>query len=270
MNEKFAKDWLRILPYQFQDLSVRDMDDLLERSTSLSMDDQGKVQHIMADPKLFQWLNAQNSMVLLVQNEVAPDDLLNPLSFSSAFLARTLQGTYKSPVLYYNCRSRGRESFDQEMSGPLALLNTLNAQLIVHILATHGDSIDLEFLQQNELLKASRNQTKHRLRHGRDLFGRLIEELPESDVVFIIIDGMSWLTGEEAAADKVLRAILHLASHSTSRRIKLLLTDIISRTVLNDYNYLEVFVHSRIESGGQSLNLQFLREETQSSLSKSS
>lgn len=224
----------------------------------------------MADPHLFEWLNAQKSMVLLVQSEVAPGDFINPLSFSSAFLAQTLQGTYKSPVLYYNCRSRGRDSCDEDKSGPLALLDTLNAQLIVHLLNTQGDSMNLDFLQHNELSKASRKRNKHRLRQGRGLFGRLIEELPESDVVFVIIDGMAWLTGDEVVGNKVLRAILQLASHSTRRRIKLLLTDVLSRTVLDHYAYLEVFVHSHIDSRGQSLNLQSLHEETQNSLSSDS
>lgn len=246
------------------------MDDLLKRSTSLSMDDQGKVQHIMADPHLFEWLNAQKSTVLIVQGEVPPVDLINPLSFSSAFMAQTLQGTYKSPVLYYNCRSRGSESCDEEMSGPLALLDTFNAQLILHILNTHGDSICLDFVQQNGLSKASRKHNRQRLRQGRGLFKRLIEELPEFDVVFIIIDGMSWLTGDETVANKVLRDILRLASHSTMQRIKLLLTDVLSRTVLEEYDYLEVFVHSRIAPTHQSLNLQLFHEETQNSLSKSS
>lgn len=269
MNEKLANDWLSVLPLQFQDLALHDMNELLQRSTSLSMDDQDKVQHIIADPNLFKWLNAQKSMVLLIQSEVAPDDSINPLSFSSAYLAQILRDTYKSPVLYYNCRSRSRESCEEDMSGPVALINTFNAQLVVHILNTHGDSMDLGMLQQKGLSKVSRKDNRQMLRQGRGLFKRLIEELPESDVVFIIIDGMSWLTGEEAVVDKVLRAILHLASHSTARRIKLLLTDVLSRTVLNDYDHLEVFVHSRVDSGGQSLNLQFLHEETQSSLSMS-
>lgn len=37
---------------------------------------------------------------------------------------------------------------EEEMSGQLALLNTLNAQLIIHILETHGDSAELDFLQE--------------------------------------------------------------------------------------------------------------------------
>lgn len=269
-NEKFANDWLTALPLQFHDLAIQDMDELLNRSTALSMDDQGKVQHIMASSHLFEWLNAQKSMVLLVQSEEAPDDSINPLSFSSAFLAQTLRGTYKSPVLYYNCRTRSRESCEEDMSGPQALIDTFNAQLVVHLLNTHGDSVGLEFLQQNGLSKTSQKHKNNRLRHGRRLFKRLIEGLPEPDVVFMIIDGMSWLTGDQTVANKVLRVILQLASHSTTRTIKLLLTDMLSRTALDDYEYLELFVHSRIDSTGQPLNLHFLREDTQNSLSASS
>ncbi|KAL1867905.1 hypothetical protein Daus18300_006180 [Diaporthe australafricana] len=269
-NEKFAKDWLSSLPLHFQDLAVLDMDELLERSTSLSMDDQGKIQYIMANPLLFDWLNTQKSMVILIQSEVAPDDSINPLSFSSAFLARSLRGTYKSPVLYYNCRSRSRESSEEDLSGPLALIDTFNAQLVGHLLDTLGDSIGLDFLQQNGLSKTSPKHKNNRLRHGRRVFKRLIEELPEPDVVFIIIDGMSWLTGDQAVADKVLRLILELARQSMTRIIKMLLTDVLSRTVLDDYEYLDLFVHGRIDSTGQPLNLDFLREETQKSLATSS
>lgn len=269
-SQKFANEWLSALPLQFQDLAHEDMNNLLKRSTLLSMDDQDKVQHIMADPGLFEWLNALNSTVLLVQSELTFDESINPLSFSSAFLAQTLQATYKSPVLYYNCRIRREESLDEEMSGPLALLNTLNAQLIIHILETQADSVELDFLKKDELSKNSRKRIKYKLRESRRLFKRLIECLPESDVVFIIIDGMSCLTGDENLANKVLRDILRLASHSTTRRVKLLLTDVLSKTVLDYHDYLEVFVDSRVDSSGQPLNLQFLQEETQNTLSTNS
>lgn len=54
------------------------------------MDDQGKVQHIMVDPDLFEWLNAQKSMVLLIQSKVALANSVNTLSFSSAFFTQIL------------------------------------------------------------------------------------------------------------------------------------------------------------------------------------
>lgn len=158
------------------------------------------------------------------------------------------------------------ESLEEQKSGPLALINTLNAQLICHLLGKQGNSVDLSFLQEKGLTETSRKSIRSRLKEERGIFDSLLTQLADSDV-FVIIDGISRLTGDDILVNKTLRGILRIASKSKTRRIKLIFTDILFRTVLDDYDFLEVFVHSRNESGGQSLNLQFLDDDTRGLLS---
>lgn len=216
----------------------------------------------MTSEKLLDWLEKPESGLLVIQGQTAPQTLANAMSLSSAFLAQSLRQSHDSPVLYHSCGLRTEESPRKaERSGTRAVINSLNSQL-ARQLQSHAD---LSFLGTD---KYHRSHT--RLRSALKLLRRLINEVPENESVFIIIDSLSRLSGDAENEGELIRGISQLVDRSAPPVVKVLLTDLLPdhishRATIGD----ELYVPDRVNIGGQGLNTDYLREVSEASIGRS-
>lgn len=216
----------------------------------------------MTSEKLLDWLEKPESGLLIIQGQTAPQTLANAITLSSAFLAQSLRQSHDSPVLYHSCGLRTEEAPRKaERSGTIAVINSLNSQL-ARQLQSHTD---LSFLGSD---KHHRSHT--RLRSSLRLLKHLIDEVPENESIFVIIDSLSRLSGDAENEGDLIRGISRLVDRSMTPVVKILLTDLLPdhvsyRSTAAD----ELYVPDRVDIGGQGLNTDYLREVSEASIGRS-
>jgi hypothetical protein len=239
----------------FHRVATRDLDEQLRRVPE--RDDEDKIKWILTSQAVLDFITSRRSTTLLLQCETAPDSVENGLSFATAFIAQTLQQSYPSPVLYHSCGMRSFDSFGEGRSDALALINSLNAQMIRY-LSRQQASPDLTFLSDRDF----RRQSQGKLRKAIALFERLVGLLPEQSTIFIVVEGLSRLTGSDPTSDdKVIAAICGLSDLNTTRAKVLLADAMHGSSVLQDRRVSQLYVPDNVDGDGQGLNFAMLRED---------
>ncbi|KAK7749144.1 hypothetical protein SLS62_008432 [Diatrype stigma] len=232
-----------------------DIKDCLEHLEKLDHDDKNISQYILHSEELNSWLKEAQSNVIEINLHTPPSSLSNPLSFNSALFAETLRSTNQFPVLAFFSMHRNNESISQEVSGPVALVRSLNGQLLKFI-AAHRPSVDLSALKDQGLFL----EAKKSLRHGLRLLKGLILSLPENDALFLIIDTLSWLTGTECDQDKVFKKLGKIVEETENVVLKIMVTGTLPGSYAKSIADISLFVHDVssgfggidiAESGGQ-------------------
>lgn len=251
-NVALAKKWLKGIQLNFHILAQKDLQEILEGR--LTFKEESKVHWIMTAEGVSDWLECAQSKVLVFQGETAPKELTNAMSFSAAFLARSLQKSCKFPILRYFCGFRTEVSSNYAESGALALLNSLNSQLLRALCKKPG--VDVSFLKDRKFCRKSQTTASGAI----NLLRRLAGQVPNQEVLFIIIDSVSRLSGTEKEAQKALSVILDLYSHSRVP-VKVILTDMLSKSVLCDRDYISLHVPDYVIGGTHGVGLQFLSDD---------
>jgi hypothetical protein len=229
-----VQEWLSRLPRQFHTTATQDMDAALE--ANLDQKSLAKVQWLLTSEQMLRWLKSRKSRLLVVQGDPAPMEVLNYLNFASAFVARSFRDTPAYPTLYYSCGLRNQHSIDESESGPIALLNTLNAQLVQWI-GEYAESTDLAFLEEKKYKeKALKDRT-----YATQLLRRLVQLLGPDSAIFIVVDGVSRLSGPGREGRDTLKPVLEILK-SEEIVSKVLLTDLISMLWLDEIKHLEITV----------------------------
>jgi len=235
---RMVRDWLSGLTYDF--LALVD-EDLSESVTAQPLGKElSKAQWFLTSDELRKWLQSPKSKLLVAQGNTRPELVRSYLSFAAAFVATSFRQSPQCPTLYYACGFRNEADFDEDASGPMALLNTLNAQLVQWV-GEHVEGVDLGFLERKKYgVKARKN-----LEDAVDLFQTLVELLGES-TLFIVIDGCWRMSGPTADGEAVLDAILDvLGSKEIKENVvsKVLLTDLMDLLWLDDAGVKRLEIH---------------------------
>lgn len=210
----------------------------LEHLEKLDHDDKNISQHILHSKELRSWLKEEQSRVIEINLHIPPSSLSNPLSFNSALFAGTLRSTKRFPVLTFFSMHRNNESISQEVSGPVALVRSLNGQLLKFI-AANRPSVNLAALKDRGLF----SDAKRSLRHGLRLFKGLILSLPENDTLFIIIDALSWLTGSEDDQDQVFKKLNKIIGETENVVLKIMITGTLPGSYAKSLADISLYVH---------------------------
>lgn len=215
----------------------------LEHLEKLDYDDKNVFQYILHSTELTSWLKEEKSSVIEINLYTPPSSLSNPLSFNSALFAGTLRSTKQFPVLAFFSMHRNNESTSQEVSGPVALVRSLNGQLLKFI-AANRPSVDLSSLKDGGLF----SEAKKNLGHGLRLLRELILSLPENDTLFLIIDTLSRLTGDEDDQDKVFKKLNKIMKETENVVIKIMVTGTLPGTYAKRITDISLYVHD-VSSG---------------------
>ncbi|KAK2775758.1 hypothetical protein CKAH01_12714 [Colletotrichum kahawae] len=226
----------------------------------LTLEDREKSQWIMSTPEISNWLRLDESNILGVRAENAPDGLHHPLSFTAALLTETLQRSTDFPVLSFFCGIRTNEKFDRALCGPLAVLNSLNGQLLKHF-SQKRPSVDLSLLQQENkrLMKKSVDKPKYAVR----LFRGLLELLEDDDVVFIILDSWSRLLGDRTEADNVIDNLSQTTKDFPHLAIKILILDPLPSDSIHESAFSVLYVPEEIDSWKNDVSMSLLKESNE-------
>ncbi|KAK1974988.1 hypothetical protein LZ30DRAFT_639419 [Colletotrichum cereale] len=170
----------------------------------LTLEDREKSEWILSSPEVRNWMRLDETSILNIRGENAPQGLFHPLSFTAALIAETLQKSTDYPVLAFFCGLRTNDTFDDLYCGPMAVLKGLNGQLMKFCLEKRpGVNMSLLELQTKRLIKRSTEKYKYALQ----LFHGLLNLLEEKDVVFVILDSWSRLLGDRTQADKIIEKL---------------------------------------------------------------
>lgn len=242
--------------------STAHCEECLRNSWNLSTKDQDTVAWVTGSAELRTWLREsrrqQPGTVLVVDSGAGrPDRLLNPLTLTVALVVQTLTAAADFPVLSFFCGLRTNDAYDEELSGPVGLLNCLNAQFLTHLRVRNPDI----FLPGLDDRRFSGRSRKH-VREALDLLELLVRQLsPDEDAVVVVIESACRLVGSDSKrADKAIGGILDIAERATIV-FKVLITDMISNRPIEGREVTRLFVPDYIDGGRQGLNLGNLQSE---------
>jgi hypothetical protein len=252
-NAEVVNKWNRELAELRLD-PIENVTECLKDAENLDIEEQDKIQFIMNSEELYEWLSRSQPCVLRIEAETPPDDLINALSSTAALLAKTLEGSSKHPVLSYFCGLRTNTSTDENYSGPMALLNSLNSQLLFFIQQNRSSTVDLSFLGKYKQFQKSHERPKYAL----DLFTRLLQLLPQTDVVFILIDSFSQISKDKEEADRILQRILNMTKKESHIILKILVTDCLPGCCIKRlHGLLSLFVPDHVDGERYGINMDF-------------
>ncbi|KAL9112648.1 MAG: hypothetical protein Q9187_007750 [Circinaria calcarea] len=243
-NTRVASKWLKGLNGSTYDPMI-DMKDCLEHIALLDSDEKDISQWILRSEKHTDWLQEKESSILEIELQTPPASLNNVLSFTSALIATTLRSTAQFPVLAFFCMHRNNESFLEDESGPVALVKSLNGQLL-RFTAEYRPSVDLSLLEDQEFF----SKAKENLKNGLLLLDALLSSLPEDDMVFVIIDSLSRLSGSVKDGDKVIKQLRRIIGKREDLVVKVMVTDALAGSHVKSVADISLYVPDVVSGYG--------------------
>jgi len=240
-NTRITSEWLERLGGFILD-PMSDMKDCLEHIESLERDEKDVAQYILSSTELDEWLQEECSSILEVDIQTPPASLYNPLSFVSAMLSTSIRSTAQFPVLAFFCWHRNNNSHNEEISGPTALVKSLNGQLLQFI-AEHRPLVNLSALKKKEFFSEAQTNFNDELL----LLTTLIVSLPADDTIFIIIDSLSYLSAD---GDEVMKKLSRIAKKNDNVVLKVLVTNALPGSYVKKVADLSLYVQDTVPGFG--------------------
>lgn len=254
-------DALSLVKEVFRDIDPtcqwRDVEECLDEFERFTGAERDQARYILVSEEVQSWLQIEDSRILLVEPESAPDGILNPVTFAAAFLAKSFKSNKSKPtVLCFHCGIRANEMLDEKRAGPLAMLNSLNAQLLTQTL--QGGDVHIPILEDPRQRKKLRKRVPKALK----LFRQTLDAFSSQDPIFIIIDAVSRMPGSQEERHEVIEGLLS-AAEDAEARVKIVLTDVCSlRDIVVEREYIELFVEEYVDGWKQDMSVENLEEDT--------
>lgn len=257
-NKRVVKNWLgHMQPVHYA--INEDLRECLHGFGSFATAGKDQVQWMITSNELHHWLRTAQSSVLAVEPQTCPDGVSNPLSFTSAFLVKLLK-KQSYPTICFFSRSRANVSMDEKTSGPEAMLASLFAQLLIQM-KKKRPGIDLAGLPGPGEQKTGLGSGHVEMEKIR----QLLDELPDNDCVYVVLDFAVDLTGAETQNYEALRYILDLTKESRLV-VKVLITAAFSTTLLEGMDHTTLWLPDVADSGSQDINPSFFEGDTLDSI----
>ncbi|KAH7303070.1 hypothetical protein B0I35DRAFT_517535 [Stachybotrys elegans] len=222
-----ADTWFAALD-SFDPSPGKQIDQCLAGFEEFSLKEKDRVQWIMASGEIQNWLTLMESNILDVRPDAAPR----------------------------SCGLRRMDSLDDDISGPRAVYNSLNGQLLKFMLDKRP-SANFSFIEHKKLMRKSKNKS----RYAKELFRELVSALPEKDVVVVILDSFSRLGGtskDEAKGDGIIKDLAVLVNEMPQLVIKVLVTDAMPDCSVKRLAHSTLYVPDDVDGWRNSINLDLL------------
>lgn len=214
---------------------MRDIEDCLKHIELLNSDEKNMSHSILHSEQVDLRLQGKQSSIIDINLYTPPASLNSPLSFTSALSAAALRSTVQFPVLAFFCAHRSNDSLSKDKSGPTALVRSLVGQLL-RFISDHRPSVDLEKLEAYEFFSKARKNLKEALK----LVKTLLSLLPEGDMVIVIINSLSRLSG--GSEDKMAKKLVHIIRQREDLVIKVMVTDALPGFYIRDVADMSLYV----------------------------
>ncbi|RSL82430.1 hypothetical protein CEP51_005151 [Fusarium floridanum] len=241
-NIRIASKWqkkLRGFPYD----PMTDIKDCLKHIDLLDSDDKNMSRSILHSEQLDRWLQGKKSSIMGINLHTPPASLNNPVSFTSALSATALRSTAQFPVLAFFCAHRNNDSISEDQSGPVALVKSLVGQLLTFI-SDNRPSVDLTELGEYGFLPKAKKDVKA----GLKALAALLSLLPEEDMVFIIIDSLSRLSG--SGEERMIKKLVQIIRQREDLVIKVMVTDALPGSYIRNVADISLYIPDIVSGPG--------------------
>lgn len=193
------------------------------------------------------WKQFLSPGITRIFSESDTSDSHDTITYCAAFLAGSEPDGIHNPSLSFFCGIRARESLDQNYAGPIAVLNSLNGQLLEFI--TDGDErrgppMDLSFLREPKYMEGSQIN----LDYGLELFEKLLKELPAGRKVFAVLDSLSRIVGDRDWLIEELHEVIEDVHKVSNVVVKVLVTNPLRDCLSRDLARSSLVVPARVEN----------------------
>ncbi|KAI4601827.1 hypothetical protein KJ359_010692 [Pestalotiopsis sp. 9143b] len=150
---------------------------------------------------------------------------------------------------------RNNDDCSDEKSGPIALVKSLNAQLLTFVV-DYRPEVDLSKVKDWEFFRKAKKSLKNSLQ----MLEALIRLLPEDDKVFIVIDSLSRLSGSTKNEDKVMKQLGRFVKTEQGPVVKILITATLGDSRARKISHESLFVQDSA-SGFGAINVDVMEDE---------
>ncbi|TAQ88346.1 hypothetical protein B7494_g3358 [Chlorociboria aeruginascens] len=261
-NKQMVDSWLEGLG-EFTADSHDQITQCLSRISDLDGKEQDRALWIM-NSKVFQaWLSGGNSSsrLLAIWRETPAEDLVDCLSFTTAMLATSLARIPEFIVLSFFCRLRRNKSLNDEDSGELGILKSLNGQLLA-ILCNRQLTVDLgPLIGSKKRARKSREGPERAFALFESLLKLLFEDRNDNqDVVLILLDSFSGISGDKQRGDRLVEKIVQASLEMPSLCIRVLVTDCLPNSSIRKLASHQLYVPDHVDGGIHGINVRFLEQ----------
>ncbi|KAJ4018797.1 hypothetical protein NW752_005925 [Fusarium irregulare] len=261
-NKVLVTAWLAELQ-DFDPTAYKHIEQIISGLADLEPEETDKLEWITQSDEIRQWQSSTSSTILDVRPEDAPEEDINPLSVTSAIMQLAFNSVAEVPVLSFFCGLRTRGSRHPNNSGPMALLNSLNGQLL-KFLAENRSTVDLSFLNSKHIGHKSKSEPKYAFK----LLDKCLQCLSRRDIVVIIIDGLSHLTGDKNTGHRVIKRLAEVVTEYPDLIIKILITDALPTCPSKDFATDHLYVPSEIDGDRTDVDLDVLKNDSRGCISE--
>ena len=187
-----------------------DVKRMLSAGRVFNLHEQERTEYLMASSRFKQWLTSRYSEVLLVNGNVDTSNRCSPISFACGLLVSSL-GSFPSTITISFFCALHTDSNDPETGSRMML-----ASLVCQLLEKY-QHFDLSFLAADQKYDLQ----DHELNTLCRLFEKLLRQLPEGQLVFCMVDGVSYYEYRDRRADtgKVLTLLTALTEDEKLKAI---------------------------------------------------
>lgn len=241
-------------------------DDIVDCLSNLNVLPQGerdKIGAILKADELREWQVGRSSAILIIEPETSPDEIMNGITLATAMLKEALVRSSNVPVLVFFCGTRSNVARDKDVeAGPLALLNSLNYQLLDFLVKNR--QTDIGYLTDPKFCRKSTSI----VRKSFDLLIRLLRSLPSGDTVYVLLDSYSSISGADSTTQRLLESMLDLATETPDIAVKIMVTDPLPSSISNNATHLKVIVADYEVDGSEGADSSQLEDMAEDSVLK--
>ncbi|KAJ5690904.1 hypothetical protein N7462_005296 [Penicillium macrosclerotiorum] len=267
-NKRQVDAWMAAFP-NYDPASDAQVVDNLSQMGGFDIDEQDQMQYLLNDPSLGSWLGSVQSSTLEITAETAPDNLINPISATSAMLVLLMKSSSTAhcrwAVMSFFCGSRRLTTNPSSLECPIDILHCLIGQLVHFILEENLD-VNLASVLTKREFRPSRVREKP----GRAM--RLLEEililLPERQVVILILDSLSRLSGNTHEVEKIIKRLNDTARKQTHLIIKLLVTDPLPNCQIDELANMTVHLPDHVDGWQCGVRRDVVEKETRAAIER--
>lgn len=227
-----------------------DVNRTLSAGQVFNLHEQERTEYLMVSSRFKQWLTSRQSEVLLVNGRAETSNRCSPISFACGLLVSSL-GSFPSTITLNFFCALHTDSSDTETGAKMML-----ASLLCQLLEQYQD-FDLSFLAAGQKYDLQERDVDTLC----SLFKTLLRQLPEGQLAFCMIDGISYYESRDRRDDtcKVLAMLVALTEDEKLEAVlKLMISSPTTSRYVSDIVDLEdVFaLPETIEHTNQGFNSQ--------------
>ena len=200
-----------------------DVNKALNAGRMFNLHEQERTEHLMASSRFKQWLTSRHSEVLLVNGKSEISSRCSPISFACGLLASSL-GSFPSTITLSFFCALHTDSSDPDTGARMML-----AGLTCQLLEKYQD-FDLSFLAADKKYDLQ----EHDVDTLCNLFKTLLKQLPEGQLAFCMIDGISYYEYHDRR-DDTRKVVAMLAALAEDKKLKAVFKLMISSPTTSRY-----------------------------------